>query len=259
MTNETQQTSSIESQIPFGAKLQSAREAMNLDRKDAAAHLRLHEKYIDMMENDAFPKDMPAIFARGYIRAYGKLLQLSEDTIAEGLAPIQAHASTPTPAKLTPPVKKTRPTQNRKLAMRGMTAVIAITMLWMVAAWWNNRTDTPIKADAPVVATKTISTPVAAEAAATISTTPSIPAPGDLTAKMAKKPGIQIPLRAAVTSTIETAPTEAPKAPKLNQAKLPSPVSTQAANTKKALPSPVANSTVNESAYDEDDDDYYVD
>lgn len=259
MTNETQQTSGIESQIPFGAKLQSAREAMNLDRKDAAAHLRLHEKYIDMMENDGFPNDMPAIFARGYIRAYGKLLQLSEDTIAEGLAPIQAHASTPATAKLAPPVKKTTPTQNRKYAMRGMTAAIAITMLWMVASWWNNRTEIPIKADTPAVDAKTISAPAVAEATTSNNTSPSIPAPGDLTAKMAQKPSIQIPLQAAMTSAIKTPDSEAPKAPKLNQAKLPDPVSTQAANTKKALPSPVVHSTVNDSAYDEDDDDYYVD
>lgn len=244
MTNETQQTSGTEtSHIPFGAKLQSARESMNMDRKDAAAQLRLHEKYIDMMENDAFPQDMPAIFARGYIRAYGKLLQLSEDTIAEGLAPIQATTthSTNTPLqtefKLKPPAKKLDQATSRKYVMRGMTMVIVITMLWLVAAWWHNRATSPVIVEADTITINTT------EPTATTPGTETA-APGT-TAAQSAAPTVRIPLRPADEITATTKPAT----PKLNQAKLPSPVKRHASNTKKALPSPVS----------QDEDDYYID
>ena len=52
MTIENLQSSTgTQPPIPFGIRLQSAREAMRLERKDAAAKLRLNETVIDMMEN----------------------------------------------------------------------------------------------------------------------------------------------------------------------------------------------------------------
>lgn len=137
MTNMTQQINET-SQIPLGAKLQSAREAMRLDRKDAAAQLRLSESIIGMIENNSFPESMPPIFVRGYTRSYGKLLQISEDIIQAGLEPIKPKQASTQEAQLVMPVTQMQlPINSRNYAMKGMTIAVIVTMLWLVAAWWN--------------------------------------------------------------------------------------------------------------------------
>jgi cytoskeleton protein RodZ len=136
MTNMTQQINET-SQIPLGAKLQSAREAMRLDRKDAAAQLRLNESIIDMIENNSFPASMPSIFVRGYTRSYGKLLQVSDDIIQAGLEPIKPKQATQE-AQLTMPVTQMQqPLNSRNYLMKGMTVAVVITMVSLVAVWWN--------------------------------------------------------------------------------------------------------------------------
>ena len=90
MTNEIHQTQAAEHQpVPFGTRLQSAREALGIERKDAAAQLRLNEKVIVMMEKERYPTDLPVTFIRGYIRSYGKLLQIPEHEIKQAIEPIK--------------------------------------------------------------------------------------------------------------------------------------------------------------------------
>lgn len=143
MTMNTQQSGVTDStSIPIGAKLQSAREAQRIDRKDAAAKLRLNESVIDMMENDSFPTTMPSIFVRGYIRAYGKLLELPEDIISAGLEPIKpqngAQEATISSTTLVEPTHK-----RLQYLMKGITTAIFLTLLGLVAAWWLNHKSTP--------------------------------------------------------------------------------------------------------------------
>src|SRR5579862_9441542 len=91
MSNETPQTNTTEpKQLSFGDRLKSTRESKGLERKDAAAQLRLSEKIIAMMEYERYPADMPTTFIKGYIRAYGKLLQLPENEVKKAIAPIKA-------------------------------------------------------------------------------------------------------------------------------------------------------------------------
>lgn len=141
MTN--MQTSGTDAKnIPIGAKLQSAREMMRLDRKDAAAQLRLNENIIDMIETNSFPDDMPPIFIRGYIRSYGKLLQISDADIHTALQPI-----TPKPAAPEPHVSLSATdmnnVSNHKYLLQGLTAGIALVLLWLVAVWWHGRAAIP--------------------------------------------------------------------------------------------------------------------
>src|SRR3990167_8776134 len=101
MTNDTQQAYSSEQKFaPFGARLQSTREAQGLERRDAAAQLRLSEKIIAMMEKDRYAPDLPPMFIRGYLRAYSKLLQIPENEVSKAIEPIQPK---PIPEELTQP------------------------------------------------------------------------------------------------------------------------------------------------------------
>lgn len=149
MTNSTQLSCGAEStQIPLGAKLQSARETMRLDRKDAAAQLRLNESIIDMIETNSFPESMPPIFVRGYIRAYGRLLQIPDDIIQAGLEPIKPIPETLAPQ--TPPADLPAKTSaapsmliNSKNLMKIISAGVAITLLSLVIAWWAGHSTKP--------------------------------------------------------------------------------------------------------------------
>jgi cytoskeleton protein RodZ len=152
MTMNTQQTGGTETtHIPLGAKLQSAREAQRIERKDAAAQLRLNESVIDMIENNSFPENMPPIFIRGYTRAYGKLLQIPEDVMVAGLAPIKQRVITQE-AQLAMPVTHMKPQRGSGYAMKGVTAAIILTLLWLVNTWWHSHSAATVSVNADDIA-----------------------------------------------------------------------------------------------------------
>jgi cytoskeleton protein RodZ len=133
MNTQTPETS----HMSFGAKLQNAREAIGMDRKDAAAQLRLSVTVIDMIEKNEFPDSLPPIFIRGYTRAYAKLLQVSDEIIQAGLEPIKPRKVNHE-ANLAMPVTQMEPRRKGGGAMKGITTAIVLTMLWLVGSWWHS-------------------------------------------------------------------------------------------------------------------------
>ena len=129
MTNETQSITESPS-TAFGARLQTAREALGMGTKDAAARLRLNEKVILMMEKEHYAVDLPITFIRGYIRSYGKLLQIPDHEIKKALEPITAK---PTSTETSKPAQ---PVTSNNYSMQISTYFIALTMLGLVGTWW---------------------------------------------------------------------------------------------------------------------------
>ena len=64
-----------------GALLRSAREAQQMSDREAAERLNWLPRYVPMIERDDYQSLRSPAFARGYIRAYGKLLQLDEEEL----------------------------------------------------------------------------------------------------------------------------------------------------------------------------------
>ena len=64
-----------------GALLRSAREAQQMSDREAAERLNWLPRYVPMIERDDYQSLHSPAFARGYIRAYGKLLQLDEEEL----------------------------------------------------------------------------------------------------------------------------------------------------------------------------------
>lgn len=118
---------------PFGARLQAARHAMGLETKDAAAQLRLNEQVILSIEEDCYATNLHPTFLRGYLRAYGKLLQIPEHEIKQALEPIKPATSIPTPIEVE---QETKQITTNNYAMRIVTYVIAVTLVTLVAIWW---------------------------------------------------------------------------------------------------------------------------
>ncbi len=140
MTNETLPPVNENKTIPFGSRLRSAREAMGLERKDAAAQLRLNEKIIVMLEKDKYPSDLPVTFIRGYIRAYGKLLEIPEIEIKKAIEPIQ-----PDPLELEIPRPSVKPISLPRVSsgdyfMQIFTYLIIFTLIGLVGMWWYSHT-----------------------------------------------------------------------------------------------------------------------
>lgn len=135
MTNEMQATTESPS-IAFGARLQTAREALGLGTKDAAARLRLNEKVILMMEKERYADDLPITFIRGYIRAYGKLLQIPDHEVKKALEPITAKPTSMETEIAKKTIKPTQPVTSDNYSMRISTYFIVLTMFGLVGAWW---------------------------------------------------------------------------------------------------------------------------
>ena len=64
-----------------GETLRKARESKNLAQADVAQHLNLTLRALTQVEAGAFDKLPGHTFARGYIRAYAKLLELDQDRL----------------------------------------------------------------------------------------------------------------------------------------------------------------------------------
>lgn len=64
-----------------GALLRAAREAQEMSDTEAAERLNWLPRYVAMIERDDYQALRSPAFARGYIRAYGKLLQLDEEEL----------------------------------------------------------------------------------------------------------------------------------------------------------------------------------
>jgi cytoskeleton protein RodZ len=155
MMTETPPTNPNEPKhIPFGTRLQSAREALGLESKDAAAQLRLNENIILMMEKDIFSSDLPVTFIRGYLRSYGKLLQIPEHEIKLAIEPIQPK---PIPELVIPPKKQMPLLTSGNYFMQLFTYLIIFTLIGLVGIWWYTHSAT---ATSPSLAENQLSIPV---------------------------------------------------------------------------------------------------
>ena len=65
----------------LGAKLKSAREAMQLSLRDVADVTRLRIPVIEKMEDGTFDYDLQDIYKRGFLRIYAAFLKLDVDAV----------------------------------------------------------------------------------------------------------------------------------------------------------------------------------
>lgn len=121
--------------IPFGMRLKNAREEMGIEPKEVAAQLRLNEQIIHMLEKDRFPADLPPTFIRGYMRAYGKLLQLPESEIKKAVETIK-HRPIPQQPLSTFKQSSVEPVTSGNYFMQFFTYLILFTLLGLVGMWW---------------------------------------------------------------------------------------------------------------------------
>jgi cytoskeleton protein RodZ len=72
-----------------GATLKKMREMREFTHEEVAHRLRLQVSVIEFVESEAFPGNLPEIFAKGYLKSYARLLQFSEEDIQAMLAALE--------------------------------------------------------------------------------------------------------------------------------------------------------------------------
>lgn len=237
MTNETFQAHSTDTKtVPFGARLTAAREKLGMERKDAAAQLRLSENIIAMLETENYPADLPITFLRGYLRSYSKLLNIPEHEVRKAIEPIKPK---PTPEELAPIVKPQEPVTTGNYFVQIFTYLIVFTMFGLVGMWWYSHSATPnINTDRQIASLPELPSQASAPTpAATIVTADNsatnktaINAPTNTTQTTNPAPTTTAAAPATTTGTTATAPTQQP-APQQNNTNQQVDTEHQALNT----------------------------
>ncbi len=121
-----------------GGALRQARRAAGLDVVDVAEMLNLRDAVVQAIEEDRFD-DLPAhTFARGYVRSYASLLNVSsDDAVAsfERAAPMQSAPVRP-PIPGTVPLLREIPVRRPALIFGGVVVLIVLTAAGVLAAFW---------------------------------------------------------------------------------------------------------------------------
>lgn len=128
-----------ESQHDPGAALKAAREAINVSPREIADALNLPVHVVEAIENYDTDNLPAAVFTRGYIRAYAKLLELDPEPIVVGYE-FDEPLPKPVPEGR---FEKVKPVFNRTqmLALVGGVVLVLVLLILLVVWLWPDTID----------------------------------------------------------------------------------------------------------------------
>ncbi len=112
-----------------GTLLKAAREKLDLSEREVADRLHLMPGYPAIIERDDYQTLRHPAFARGYVKAYGKLVGVDEKRLLDAFDQLRASEVTPEPRKArTPP----------QLQHTGLGVFVGLLLLGLLIAviWW---------------------------------------------------------------------------------------------------------------------------
>jgi cytoskeletal protein RodZ len=113
-----------------GLLLKAAREKQGMTEREAADSLNLMPNYVEILERDDYKSLRSPSFARGYVKAYGRMLGLHEETLMSVFD--QVNVVTPIQNERR---KHTRPVQFQRTGF-GVVIGLGVLLLLVVALWW---------------------------------------------------------------------------------------------------------------------------
>ncbi|MGD2056981.1 MAG: DUF4115 domain-containing protein [Gammaproteobacteria bacterium] len=128
----------------LGGRLTSAREARGLTLANVARNLRLSAATLQALESGRY-EDLPEpIYVRGYLRAYGRLLEMDEEAL---VAEYDRLLDAPEPV-LTPATRARRQATARTPYLRGPAVLGVVAVVVLFGSWWYSqlKPDTPAPA-----------------------------------------------------------------------------------------------------------------
>lgn len=118
----------------WGAKLTSAREEALLSIEQVATELNLPKSYINTLEQGGLEGLPSIVFARGYIRAYAKLLELDDDPLVAEYE--QLHDEKSAKGSIRPVTKLRQQAKPNDPVMKFITWVFVLGIIGLSVWWW---------------------------------------------------------------------------------------------------------------------------
>ena len=127
-----------------GTLLKLAREKQELSQREVADRLHLMPGYPEIIERDEFQSLRHPAFARGYVKAYGKLVGVDEEQLLGAFDRLQAEAVAPAPRKI-----RTRPLQLQHTGLAVVIGLVLLVLLVLAIWWWRAElvTEAPVIGD----------------------------------------------------------------------------------------------------------------
>ena len=116
-----------------GPLLKHEREAQGMSQREAADRLNWMPDYVAVIENDSYEKLRNPAFARGYVKAYARLVGLNEENL---LSAFDEHRRLNASAKIVSK-KRTRPLHLQRNEF-GMFVGLGALLLLVFFMWWRS-------------------------------------------------------------------------------------------------------------------------
>ena len=116
--------------ITPGSLLRAAREEQGITEREAADRLNLMPDYVAILERDDYQALRSPPFARGYIKAYGRLLGLDEQQLMSVFDQLSSPAVAGHAKRI-----ETRPLQLQRTGL-GVAIGFGVLLLLVAALWW---------------------------------------------------------------------------------------------------------------------------
>ena len=113
-----------------GSLLRSAREEQGMTQREAADRLNFMPNYVAILERDDYKALRSPSFARGYVKAYGRLLNMDEQQLLSAFDTLVAHAPVPQQIRV-----QTRPVPLQRTGI-GVVTGLGVLALLVAALWW---------------------------------------------------------------------------------------------------------------------------
>jgi cytoskeleton protein RodZ len=119
-----------------GKRLQKAREALHLSPPDVAARLRMKEGLILAIEDDRY-EGISSVYARGYLRSYGRLVGLDPESLIKAYEDIAETDPVPLQPITSPDLREDAAKSENLAHWLGYAAFIILSVALL--AWWHGR------------------------------------------------------------------------------------------------------------------------
>lgn len=137
-----------------GEMLRQGRERMQLSQQDVAKRLRLRLAIIEDLEQDRLNKHVAATFARGYLRAYARLVQVDEAQLFKVYEQMDLEGQGEQPMQSFSRRTSQQTHDNRLMAVTYIIGAVIIGSA--VIFWWQNTAEEELAASSETVSERLI-------------------------------------------------------------------------------------------------------
>lgn len=131
-------TNSQQQNIGPGQELRQAREAQGMSLEEAATKLFINKQRLIDIENNDYSRISSLIYARGYLRAYAKLVGLSEDDIVKKFNDLELHEER-AHANLDIIASPRTRLDKQHIYVKLVNVTIVIVLVVLVVLWWHGK------------------------------------------------------------------------------------------------------------------------